>query len=240
MADPHPSLVPLLEKHGITHDLFTKRGRLPNGLGYVLEARKAIVTELHQAGTKWVDLLAITGLSQGSIQRLTGAMWNPASRETVRENGRVLGHSWKGKPHPGQQERLKALWGAGIFDFHRGRKRSEQERQKLRDGWTPEKREDQSKRSLALWSDTEIRNKLLTFHRSDSEVSRMSELQTKRMRETPERYSYGCSQWVETPKGATPRCYARSSYEVAAVGLLEADPRVVSYEFEYRVVLPTR
>lgn len=237
MADLHPRLVPLLAKHGVTHALFTKRGRLPKGFGHVLEARKAIVTELHQAGTKWVDLLAITGLSQGSIQRLTGAMWNPASRNTVRETCRVTGRAGKGKARPGQ---LEAQWRAGTFDFHRGRKRSEQERQNLLAGWTSEKREGQSKRSQALWADPEVRNRLLTFHRSESEGARRSELQTKRMKNTPGKYAKGRSQWVDTPKGATPRSYVRSTYEVAAVKILEADPQVVSYEFEYRVVLPTR
>jgi hypothetical protein len=60
------------------------------------------------------------------------------------------------------------------------------------------------------------------------------------MKNTPGKYAKGRSQWVDTPKGATPRSYVRSTYEVAAVKILEADPQVVSYEFEYRVVLPTR
>jgi len=103
----------MLEKHGVTHAEFTKKGRPVKGSERVMEARRAIITELHSQGTPWKEMLAVTGLGQGSIQRLTGAMWNPASREVLHEIGARVGRSWKGKARPGQ---LKAQWAAGNFD----------------------------------------------------------------------------------------------------------------------------
>lgn len=58
------------------------------------------------------------------------------------------------------------------------------------------------------------------------------------MKENPSKYLRGKAAWVDTPKGGRPRTYVRSSYEVAAVARLEADPQVVSYEYERLFVLP--
>lgn len=114
MDQPHPKLAPLLSKHNVTHADFIKKGRPVKGTGEVLvSARRAIITELHAQGTSWVEMLEVTGLGQGSIQRLTGAMWNSESRKRVSENGVRTGKSWKGKPRPGQLERQ---WSAGTFD----------------------------------------------------------------------------------------------------------------------------
>jgi hypothetical protein len=55
------------------------------------------------------------------------------------------------------------------------------------------------------------------------------------MMENPITYLRGRSQWVETPKGTKLRVWARSSYEVAAIRLLESDPTVLIYEHEHRV-----
>jgi hypothetical protein len=111
--DPHPLLVPLLEKHGVTHAEFLKRGRPARGREHVVDVRRAIITELHALGTSWAEMLAVTGLGQGSIQRLTGAMWNSESRKVLHEVGARVGRSWKGKTRPGQ---LESQWAAGDFD----------------------------------------------------------------------------------------------------------------------------
>ena len=233
MKGPHPRLIPLLKEHGLDWEVFRKRGRPPKG---VREKRAAIVTELHQKGTSWAEMMEITGLSNGSIQRLTKAMWNPATRETVREVGRKLGASWKGRPRPGQ---LEAQWKAGTFDFFRGKVLSEEERAHLRASWTPELRRDAAEHSRnRVWGDPDVRARLLAFHRSPEQRARYSRAQTRRMQETPKTYLRGRASWVDTPKGDKDRVYVRSSYEAATVRKLEADPNVVSYQFEPRQVLP--
>ncbi|OHD18651.1 MAG: hypothetical protein A2Y38_19460 [Spirochaetes bacterium GWB1_59_5] len=103
-------LVPLLEKHGLTWEVFRKKGRPDQG---VRDRRAALVTELHRVGTTWAEMMEITGLSNGAIQRLTQAMWNPESRKQASRCGRVTGASWKGKKRPGQLERQ---WQKGDFD----------------------------------------------------------------------------------------------------------------------------
>jgi len=110
---PHPKLVPLLEKHGVTYVEFAKRGRPKKGNEKIVGVRRDIITELHSQGTSWADMMVVTGLGQGSIQRLTRAMWNPASRGVLHDVGVRVGRSWKGKSRPGQ---LEAQWAAGNFD----------------------------------------------------------------------------------------------------------------------------
>ena len=185
--NPHPQLVPLLEKHGITWEAFSKRGRPASG---IRDKRASIVTELHSDGISWGDLMAITGLSNGGIQRLTGAMWNPNSRERVKEIGRGIGSSWKGKTRPGQ---LEAQWAAGVFDSLRGRIRSDAEKAKLKAGWTPEKRSKMADRSRALWEDPSIRDRILAFHRSPEERARRSAAQALRLAQNPAQWSRGKS-----------------------------------------------
>jgi hypothetical protein len=236
MTTPHPKLAPLLAKHNVTHADFIKKGRPVKGTGEALvSARRAIITELHAQGTSWSEMLEVTGLGQGSIQRLTGAMWNPESRKRVSENGARTGKSWKGKPRPGQLERQ---WAAGTFDFHRGRVLSEAERQALRDGWTPERREASRQHSLRNWSNPDVQSKIMAFHTSHEERSRRSATQAQRMKDTPDVYVRGRAEWVDTPKGLHERAYVRSSYEKAAVTLLESDPDVVRYEHERTLSLP--
>lgn len=232
----HPDLLPLLEKHNITPNDFARRGRLPKEVSeFIVKARKAIVTELHERGTSWADMLAITGLSQGGIQRLTDAMWNPASRFTVRRVGKNVGTSWKGKKRPGQLERQ---WESGVFDFFKGRKLTDAQKQHLRESWTEDHRQRAGVHSKNLWSDTAVRDRLLSFHRSTEQRQKRSESQTLRMRANPEKYARGKSQWVDTPKGTTGRVFVRSSYEVKAVAKLEADATVLLYEYERRICLP--
>jgi hypothetical protein len=58
------------------------------------------------------------------------------------------------------------------------------------------------------------------------------------MKDYPGKYLRGRAEWVDTPKGLHERAYARSSYEVAAVRKLEADPGVLHYEHERVLALP--
>lgn len=83
-----PRLLPLLDRHNLTPAQYQRQGRLPKGDGWILDRRRALVTELHAAGTSWADMIAITGLSHGSIQRLTEAMWNQASRKNVSDHAK--------------------------------------------------------------------------------------------------------------------------------------------------------
>jgi len=231
LSDPHPELVPFLIKHELDWSTFHKKGRPPEG---VREKRSAIVTELHRKGMSWARMMEVTGLSNGSIQRLSQAMWNQATRVRTKEVGRKLGQSWKGKKRPGQ---LEAQWKAGTFDFHRGRVRSEEERARLRASWTPERRRMAASHSLKLWRNPTIRKQLLAFHRSPEERARRSQAQSRRMLETPSKFLRGRAQWADTPKGKKDRAYVRSTYEAAAVRILEGDPKVLSYEHERRLVL---
>lgn len=236
MTPPHPKLAPLLAKHNVTHADFVKKGRPVKGTGEMLVgARRAIITELHSQGTSWSEMIEVTGLGNATIQRLTGAMWNPESRKRVRENGVRTGKTWKGKSRPGQLERQ---WAAGTFDFHRGRVRSESERQALRDGWTPVRRQEASRRSLRNWANPDVRSKIMSFHTTTEERTRRSAAQAQRMKDSPGVYVRGRAEWVDTPKGLHERAYVRSSYEKAAVTNLESDPDVVRYEHERLLSLP--
>lgn len=235
MTDVDPRLLPLLEKHGLTLEQFRKVGRPPRGWEGIPALRSALITDLHMQGTSWADMKVITGLSHGSIQRLTRAMWNPASREAKRANGARTGFMWRGKHRPGQLERQ---WAAGTFDFLRGRVRSEEERQRLRDGWTPELRWEAGEHGLRNWLDPVIRAKILAFHHSPEERERKSKLQAQRLKDHPGKYLHGRTEWVDTPKGLHERAYARSSYEVAAIRKLEADPSVLRYEHERVLRVP--
>ena len=233
MKTPHPKLVPLLLKHGIGWEAFCKRGRPPAG---VRDKRVAIVTELHEGGCSWSEMYEITGLSNGSIQRLTGAKGCAAVRAKRRNLGKNVGATWAGKKRPGQLERQ---WASGTFNFHRGRVRSPEERARLKASWTPELRlqaKDNSKRYV--WGNPKVRARLLDFHRSPEERVRCSRAQVQRMKDNPGKYLRGRAQWMDTPKGSAGRAYVRSSYEAAAVRLLESDPLVVRYEHERRMMLP--
>lgn len=232
MSTPHPDLAILLAKFDLDWSTFRKRGRPPIG---VREKRSAIVTELHEKGLTWAEIQDVTGLSNGSIQRLSKAKGCDsviARREAL---GKVVGASWKGRPRHGQ---LKYQWAKGDFECLRGRARSPEEREALRQGWTPEARQRASENSLKLWSDQDIRARLLHFHRSPEERARRSREQVDRMQKNSGVFLRGRAQWVNTPKGNKDQVRVRSSYEAAAVRILEADPDVVEYEFERRVVLP--
>lgn len=223
---PHPKLIPLLEKQHITWEVFSKRGRPAPG---VREARVAIVTELHAAGTSWAEMMKITGMSNGGIQRLTEAMWNPASRKKMQEGMRKVGSSWKGKKRTGQ---LNRQWAKGDFDGLKGRKRPDHERAKLKAAWTPERKEAASKHSKKLWANVDIRKRLLAFHQNPEERVKRSCNQALRMLITPAKFVRGRAQWVTTIKEVRPLIRVRSSYEAAAVKKLDADAEVLAFEYE--------
>lgn len=232
MNEPHLELLPLLEKHEVSWELFSKQGRPPKG---VSAKRKAVVTELHLSGMSWDRMIEVTGKSLGFIQRNTQAMWNEASRENSRKNGERTGRLWKGKKRPGQLERQ---WADGTFDFHKGRKRSPEECQKLCDSWTEEKRAKRSQEMKARWEDPNYRTKLEKIHRSPENRALYSRLQVERMAENPEKWSRGKGQYVPVSKcTGKEKIWVRSSYEVVAVNLLENDPEVSVYDYERRCVL---
>jgi hypothetical protein len=111
----HSDLVPLLEKHGVTWGLFSRKGRLPKDQRWVGEKRRDIITELHLSGMSWTRMIEVTGLSLGAIERGTKATWNPASKKNRQENAARVGASRKGEKKPWLSERLKNEWGAGKF-----------------------------------------------------------------------------------------------------------------------------
>ena len=236
MENPHSKLVPLLEARGLTWASFSRRGRPPAG---VRDKRAAIVTALHESGCTWAEMIEITGMSNGAIQRLTQAKGCAAVQKRRAEMGRRAGRATRGRRREWLTEQLKQQWADGKFDFHRGRVRSEAERDLLRAAWTPERRQAKSEQTKKqVWGSPRVRERLLAFHRSPQERARRSKLQVQRMKDNPTKYLRGRAAWVSTPKGVKPRTYVRSSYEVAAVSKLEADPNVVSYEYECRFVLP--
>lgn len=232
-SEPHPELVPLLQKYELSWELFSKRGRPSRG---VKEKRIAIVTELHAKGTPWKDMVEITGMSHGFVQRNTRAVWNPNSRENARASGRATGAWWKGRKRPGQLERQ---WAKGDFDSLPGRVRSEEERERLREGWTEKARKERSRSSKERWSNSKYRQKLLKYHRSPEERARRSREQARRIEENPSKWSRGKAGYVTVSKEEkrADRLWVRSSYEAAAVELLEEDDRVLSYRYEPTLVL---
>lgn len=232
MKQIHPMLAPLLEKFDISWSLFSKRGRPPKG---VREKRSAIVTELHRAGLTWVEMCEVTGLSNGAIQRLTQAKGCEASRAHLRQSGVRVGSSWKGKKRPGQLERQ---WAAGNFDHLRGAKLPPERVEALKALWTPQRRQQHSKLIKdKVWGDPEVRASLLEFHRSPSERLRRSEAQIDRMLQKPSKWLRGKASYVDAQKESRARIWVRSSYEAAAVRLLDSDPKIISYQYEpvYRV-----
>jgi len=112
MSTPHPRLAPLLKAQELDWDTFSKRGRPPLG---VRDKRAAIVTTLHESGCTWAEMIEITGLSNGSIQRLTGAMWNDASRKNRQESAARMGRSRAGEKKPWLSKRLREDWASGKF-----------------------------------------------------------------------------------------------------------------------------
>jgi hypothetical protein len=228
--NPDPELIPLLLKHLISWEDFSRKGRLPSKLKHVYEARRQIVTDLHARGTPWVDIIRVTGLSNGSVQRLTRAMWNPASRANRADNASRRGRARKGESKPLLSVRMERAWSSGKFDFHKGRVATVEQRARLKASFTLERRTKMRSTQLRLWQRPEHRDKMLAYHRSPTVRAFRSYTQAERMRAS-QTSGRGRGEYVNTLKGPE-RVWTRSSYERGAILLLDADPRVVSYEYE--------
>lgn len=235
LDSPHPRLVPYLLEVGLDFATFCKKGRPAEG---VWEKRSQIVTALHLSGCTWAEMMEITGLSLGGIHRLTKATWNEASLQNRRDNAIRVGKMRAGEKKPWLSQRLKERWAAGFFDFHRGRKATAEERERQVAWWTPDRRREAGDRVRRLvWGVEQTRSALLGFHQSPEERARRSEAQVIRMQNAPSKYLRGRAQEVVATKEARGRIFVRSSYEAAAVLLLEKDPSVKSFEYEARFVL---
>lgn len=230
-------MAPLLEKHGVTWDQFRKKGRPPRGL---VEKRRAIVTELHEAGVSWAEMQRLTGLSLMGIQRLTRAVGCQAARANRAANAARVGRAGKGRKKPWLSQQLREDWAEGKFDFHRGRIRPVEEREVLRlASQRPEVRRRRRDAALRRWQDPHERARLVAYHRSEEVRCARSKAQTARMAEDPAKWSRGRGAWVEPLKCTKSRIWTRSSYERIVVGLLDDDSEVKSYVFEPRVELPS-
>ncbi len=229
----------MLEKHNLSWELFSCKGRLPKEFRWVAEKRRDIITELHTLGMPWARMIEVTGLSLGAIQRGTRAMWNDASRSNRQKSAAKIGHAGKGKRKPWLSERLRVEWSAGAFDFHRGRVRSEQEREKLRlSALRPEVKQLRHESSLRRWQNPEYREHLLRYHRSQEVRKERSQAQARRVQEHPEKWCRGRGALVFPKKCLRSPVWARSSYERIVMDILDADPEVLDYVFELRVELP--
>ena len=229
MGECDPRLIPLLESHGLSWELFNKRGRPPVG---VSEKRRAIVSELHRSGLSWDEMGSITGKSIMFIQRNTDAVGCEAAQRNRKLNAARSGVLGKGRKKPWLSDAMKASWEDGAFDFHKGRVRPPEERAKLKASFTSSRRAEISKRMKRQWENLSFRTRLETFHRSPEERARKSKAQSGRIGADPEFWSRGKGAWVFPEKSERERVYARSTYEVAAFGVLDRDSNVLSYQFE--------
>lgn len=234
---PDPELTPLLLKYGVTWADFSRKGRPPKNLPHLQEARRKIVTDLHLRGVTWVEMVRITGLSNGAIQRLTRGMWNPASRQNSIDNARRVGASAKGVKKPWLSYRMLQAWAAGTFDFHKGRARSDLEKLHLRASHTSASRAATSERLRRLWGDPAYRANLLRYHRRSDVRRQRSIAQAQRMSDHPT--IRGICGYMTTRKGPA-RAWFRSSYEKAAMIMLDEDRTVESYEVEPTLVVGNR
>ena len=230
---PHPDLVPILEENGLSWEQFSRKGRLPKELHWIAEKRRDIITTLHIRGMPWKRMIEVTGLSLGAIERGTRAMWNKASRKNSQENAAKTARARKGEKKPWLTDQLKAAWRAGEFDFHRGRIRSDEEKTRLREGWTPERRAEASEYRKKLWQIPDYREPLLEFHRSDSQRRIRSENTSEYIRKAQ------CTGRLwSIPAWYTPRLcsnypiFTKSSYERAACDLFDEDPTIQDYDYE--------
>jgi hypothetical protein len=232
---PHPLLAPFLEEYGVTYADFRKVGRVPRSL---VETRSAIVTRLHESGMPWAIMVKVTGLSNGSIQRLTRAKGCAAAKQNRADNAARVGRAGKGKAKPALSVSLRERWARGDFDFLRSRVLTSEERVRLQASWTLERRQHHSEVRKRLWATSAYRDRLVSFHRAPAQRVLRSIAQAKRMTTDPEKWTWGRGAWVTGTKHDGPLVFwVRSSHEVAAVRVLEADPEVLSYTYEPKFVL---
>jgi len=233
---PHILLEPLLKKHDISWEDFTRKGRLPQDLSATLkEKRSAVITDLHNQGLTWKQMVEATGLSNGAIQRGTHAVGNAASKENRRASAAKVGSSRKGEKKPWLSKKLRDDWSEGKFNFHLGRKVSpEGLAARRRASARPEVKARRSEAAQKRWANPKFRQTLLDYHRSPENRNRQSALQAARVRENPEKWARGKGGRVPTEKSQATSLWVRSSYEKEAVLILEADPTVLSYVYEPR------
>jgi hypothetical protein len=218
----------LLTEHNITKEQFTKKGRISKE---IVEKRSLIISFLHEQGYSWAEMEEITGLGNSSIQRLSKSKKCEAVKNKLKDIGKNVGFSWNGKKREGQLERQ---WAKGDFDSLRGRKRTEEEKAKLKKYWSStEAKKLASTRSLKfVWDNPEVKDRLLSFHRSASNRKKQSNLQTERMLTTPQKFLRGKTEKILTTKNTIQEINVRSSYEKKAIEILEKDNEVLSYRYE--------
>lgn len=232
-SDPLPEFEPYLQRFGISWGDFTKRmTRDPE----IKRIRSEVVTLLHSQGTHWGEITRLTTFGAGQIHGLAKSIGCDAAKANQRAAGAKSGALGKGRKKPEFSERLKSDWAAGKYDFFRGRNRPEEEVLRLREVWAnPAWKEAKSKARVALWKSPHYRKKLEGIHRSPRNRSLYSRMQCERLQKEPEKWGWGKGAYVlgEKHTGGNP-FWVRSSYEVAAVLLLEGDPKVLRYEYEPR------
>lgn len=218
----------LLVKFDLAKDDLNKKGRVAKE---IVEKRSALVSHLHEQGYSWKEMIEITGLSNGSIQRLTKAKGCKAVQEKRKKLATNAGRATRGMD---RSEQLRKQWAKGDFDFHRGRVRPQHERDRLKEAWKdPDLRKLASENSKKyVWGDEEVRQKLMDFHQSPEERARRSKAQAIRMKDSPTPYLRGKTSIEATPKGNKEEVRVRSSYEAKTISILESDPNVKSYIYE--------
>jgi len=244
MSTPHPELVPYLEKYVLTWEEFsqTSKGRPKKDdvNAEAIKGRKSdLVTDLHSQGMPWAKMCELTGKTIGFIQKYTRATGNENSLKNRQENAARTGRAGAGIAKPWYSEQLKQSWENGEFDFHRGRVRPQHEIDKIKKAWeAPGLKERQSIRHKELWQEPGYRDAILEYHRSPEERANRSKAQTQRMKDDPVKWIRGKHSTVTSTKSEPSTFIVRSTYEARAVELLNADPGVISFEYEPSFRLP--
>ena len=227
-----PRLQPFLEKYGVQYEMFVKKGR---AISNIVDVRSAIITEMHLTGMSWADMIAITGLSNGTIQRHSKGKRNPIVKKKISDNMARMCASRKGEVKPWFSDLLRKLWKDGHFDFHKGRIRPSWECAKLRASLTDARRKHLSHVRTYLWKTPSYRDSLLQYHRSEEQRRYRSMAQSKRLVENPSLYHRGMGCFMDVSKCSNgSRIWVRSQAEKRAVLKLELDDNVVQYQYEYR------
>ena len=218
----------LLVKFDLTIEQLNKKGRVAKE---IVEKRSALVSHLHKQGYSWKKMVEITGLSNGSIQRLTKAKGCKAVQDKRKKLGAHAGRSTKGMD---RSKQLKKQWAKGDYDSLCGRVRPQHERDNLKKGWdNPISKAKASTHSLEnVWGTPDVKQKIMDFHCSPEERAKRSNAQAIRMKDNPTPYLRGKTSIEATPKGNKDEIRVRSSYEAKTISILESDPNVKSYTYE--------
>lgn len=225
-----------LNRKKVSKEEFHKLGRPTKKIS---KLRSEYITSLHKKGLTWNEMAKVSGMSIGAIARNTKAKGCKAAKENRIKNAIKIAKSRKGEKKPWLSVQMKKAWKQGKFDFHKGRKLSSEEVQKLKDSWTKERRKKRSLQSKKLWQKKEYRKKLMNFHTSKEERERRSEAQTRRMIENPEIYSSGNCEYRSSKKCLNKEgdFLVRSSYEAKMVDIINQREDILSFEYEKRFTL---